>query len=289
MTPSIFTNQLPVHLKQSPRFFYLITNLNGHCLSSNDLFNYRFTIGEQQSFGKIFSGSIATESLTGYHEAIRKCVEERSVVPIELLHHVTGNDKYAIYWEVSMVQDEVSQDQQLHWAGMALNDDKPDPYTEDFTEKKKVAEQAMQNELFFRALIADSLDGILLVDQVGTISFSSESVVNILGYEAEDLEGNNSFDYVHPDDIQLCRSAFEDELKQEPQRKFIGIRLLQKSGEWLWCMVRGHNQLSNPVVGGMLIYFCDDTFRRSIEDALIESRETVFSSYPKPECGNCIV
>ncbi len=276
MTPSIFTNQLPVHLKQSPRFFYLITNLNGHCLSSNDLFNYRFDVGEQQSFGKIFSGSISTEYLTGYHEAIRKCVEERSVVPIELLHHVTGNDKYAIYWEVSMVQDEVSQDHQLHWTGMALNNDKPDPYTEDFTEKKKVAEQAMQSELFFRALIADSLDGILLVDQVGTISFSSESVVNILGYEPEDLVGNNSFDYVHPDDIQLCRSAFEDELKQEPQRKFIGIRLLQKSGEWLWCMVRGHNLLSNPVVGKMLIYFCDDTFRRSIEAALIESRERFF-------------
>jgi PAS domain S-box-containing protein len=138
------------------------------------------------------------------------------------------------------------------------------------------AQQAMQSELFFRALIADSLDGILLVDQVGTISFSSESVANILGYEPEDLVGNNSFDYVHPDDIQLCRSAFEDELKQEPQRKFIDIRLRQKSGEWLWCMVRGHNLLSNPVVGKMLIYFCDDTFRRSIEAALIESRERFF-------------
>ena len=177
-----------------------------------------------------------------------------------------------------MIQGGGAQDQQLQWTGIAVEDHKKNllHLTEGLTEKEKAAEQDRQSELFFRALIADSLDGILLVDQVGTISFSSESVVNILGYEPEDLVGNNSFDYVHPDDIQLCRSAFEDELKQEPQRKFIGIRLLQKSGEWLWCMVRGHNQLSNPVVGGILIYFCDDTFRRSIEDALIESRERFF-------------
>jgi len=276
MTPSIFKNQLPAHLKQSSRFFYLVTNLNGHCLLSNDLFNNRFNIGDPPSFGSFFSNSISTDFIDSYREAIRECVEKRSVVSIELLHHLTANESCAIYWEVSLVQGEDSQEQQLLWTGMVLKDDKSNPYIEVFTDKKKVAEQARQSELFFRALIADSLDGILLVDEIGTISFSSESVANILGYQPEDLAGKNSFDFVHPDDLELCVSAFRDELMQVPKQKFIDIRLLQKSGGWLWCMVRGHNLLSNTVVGKMLIYFCDDTFRRSIEAALIESRERFF-------------
>lgn len=144
-------------------------------------------------------------------------------------------------------------------------------------EKKETEEQARQSELFFRALFADSLDGILLVDEGGTISFSSESVFKILGYEPDDLMGKNCFNYVHPDDLELGISTFQDEVRQAPQKKFIDIRLLQKTGEWLWCMVRGHNLLSNPAVGKMLIYFCDDTFRRTIEAALIESRERFYN------------
>jgi PAS domain S-box-containing protein len=87
------------------------------------------------------------------------------------------------------------------------------------------------------------------------------------------LTGRNSFEFVHEEDRALCQSAFEDEIRQQPKAKFIGIRLLKKSGEWLWCMVRGHNQFANPDVGKMLIYFCDDSYRRNIELALIESRE----------------
>ena len=277
MTPSIFTDQLTARLKQSPRFFYLTTDLNGHCLSSNDLFSKQFNVDGQQPFLKVFINSISSACTDNYQAAIRKCIREKSVVSIELLHHLTGNENCIIYWEVSFIQAGDRKDQQLQWTGIVLQENRHNsPLSEDFTERKKAAEQDRQSELFFRALIADSLDGILLVDEIGTISFSSESVVNILGYEPEELAGKNSFDFVHPDDLELCVSAFRDELMQVPKQKFIDIRLLQKSGEWLWCMVRGHNLLSNPVVGKMLIYFCDDTFRRSIEAALIESRERFF-------------
>lgn len=277
MTVPIFTKQLPAPLKQSPRFLYLTTDLTGHCLSSNDLFNLKFNVDGWQPFLTVFIDSISSDCIDNYQAAIIKCVQERLIVSIELLHHLPGDENCPVYWEVSFVQAEDMKAQHLQWAGIVLQENKHhSPSSEGFTEKKKTAEQDRHSELFFRALFADSLDGILLVDKIGTISFSSESVVNILGYEPEDLAGKNSFDFVHPDDLALCVSAFRDELMQVPKQKFIDIRLLQKSGEWLWCMVRGHNLLSNPVVGKLLIYFCDDTFRRSIEAALIESRERFF-------------
>jgi PAS domain S-box-containing protein len=276
MTSPIFTQPLPAHIIQSPRFLYLITNLNGHCLLANDLFNREFDVRNQQPPGETFINSISPEHKEKYYAAIKECAKEKPVVSIELLHHSPGKEVCTVYWEVCLMQGDNGCDQQLQWTGIVLHANKLYSPPEDITETKKTAEHARQNELFFRALIADSLDGILLVDEVGTISFSSESVANILGYEPEDLVGKNSFDFVHPDDLERCVSAFRDELMQVPKQKFIGIRLLQKSGEWLWCMVRGHNLLFNPVVGKMLIYFCDDTFRRSIEAALIESRERFF-------------
>jgi PAS domain S-box-containing protein len=277
MTPSIFTDQLPATIKQSSRFFCFISDLKGHCLSSNDLFNHKFNVEGQPSFLNAFIDSISSECIDKYQAAIEKCARERSVVSIDLLHHLAGEDNGTIYWEVSLIQPGDRKEQQFQWNGIVLQDNQQNSLSaEEFIETKKAAKQDRYSELFFRALIADSLDGILLVDETGTISFSSESVVNILGYEPEDLVGKNSFDFVHPDDLELCVSAFRDELMQVPKQKFIDIRLQQKSGEWLWCMVRGHNLLSNPVVGKMLIYFCDDTFRRSIEAALIESRERFF-------------
>ncbi|MEP7374355.1 MAG: PAS domain S-box protein [Chitinophagaceae bacterium] len=278
MTSSISAIQLPIHITRSHRFFYLITDSDSHCLLANDLFNNKFNVDTEQPYADLFTKSISSGYLDKYNEAVKECIKKTSVVCIELQHRISGIECCTVYWEVSFVRGENDDQggQYLQWTGIVLQDNKFNISLQDILEKKNAAEQARQSELFFKALIADSLDGMLLINEIGTISFSSASVVNILGYEPEDLVGKNSFDYVHPDDMDLCVSAFKDELMQAAQKKFIDIRLRQKSGEWLWCMVRGHNLLANPAVGKMLIYFCDDTFRRNAEAALIESRERFF-------------
>lgn len=142
---------------------------------------------------------------------------------------------------------------------------------QDITEKKKAEEQLMRSELFYRNLIGDSLDGILLTDANGLITFASSSVEKILGYRPEDLVQTHAFDYVHPDDQALAASSFQDEVRMEPIIKFIDVRLRTKYGEWIYCNVRGHNMLYNPYVGRMVIYFQDDTIRKKTENALRES------------------
>jgi PAS domain S-box-containing protein len=267
MITSISSEELSAHHSSPHRFFQAITTQDGFCLSANDFFKKKFGIQHLQSFSYSFSKTISPEYTKQYQAAIETCIRQRLTVPVELQHHLPDIEDYLIYWEVSLMPTENDQPKQLQWTGI---------YVQHNIEKKKATDQLKQSELFFRALIADSLDGMLLVNEVGTISFASASVVHILGFQPEELIGKNSFDFVHADDLELCVSAFKDELNEAPKQKFIGIRLLQKSGEWLWCMVRGHNQFSNPDVGKMLIYFCDDSYRRSIEAALIESRERFF-------------
>lgn len=146
---------------------------------------------------------------------------------------------------------------------------------QNITEKKKAEEQLMRSELFYKNLIAESLDGILLTDTNGLITYASQPIEKILGFLPEDVVGTTAFDYVHEEDKAAAFSAFQDEVQMEPRTKFIQIRIRSKFGGWVYCNVRGHNLLYNPYVGRMMIYFQDYTQRRKTETALRETEDRI--------------
>lgn len=141
----------------------------------------------------------------------------------------------------------------------------------DITERKRAEEKLQQSELFYRHLIADSLDSILLLDASGTITFASPSIRHVLGYEPAEVVGDNGFGYVHPDDREWATVSLQREVEENPEFKFITIRLQKKDGTWLWCSVRGHNLLNNPHIAKVVVYFHDDSLRKKANDALKES------------------
>ena len=145
----------------------------------------------------------------------------------------------------------------------------------DITEWRKAQEKLKESELFYRNLFVESLDGILLADEKATLHFCSSSVTRILGYSTTEVVGRNAFEFVHPDDQELAKKSFQNELTGLPELKSnpITIRLQNKDGDWIWCLVRGHNLLNNPYVGRMAIYFCDDSLRKQAEDALRETEK----------------
>lgn len=141
----------------------------------------------------------------------------------------------------------------------------------DITEKKKAEEQLKESELFYKNLFANSLDGVLITDETSKIKFASPSVTVTLGYDPKEVLGKITFDFAHPDDVALAQSAFKEELEGRPSQTFISVRLRHKKGHWVWCNVRGHNQLDNPYIGGLLVYLYNDTMRKNMELALIEN------------------
>ena len=143
----------------------------------------------------------------------------------------------------------------------------------DVTEKKLANDKMIASERFYRNLIANSLDGMILMDQEGLITFSSPSVLSVLGYDTEEVVGLSGFQFVHPEDLLWAAQSFEKEVTENPEVKYIVIRLKKKTGEWIWCRVRGHNLLNNPSIGSIVVYFHDDTLRKEASDALKESEK----------------
>ncbi|HEU0064557.1 MAG TPA: PAS domain S-box protein, partial [Flavisolibacter sp.] len=143
----------------------------------------------------------------------------------------------------------------------------------DISDRKKAEESILQSEKFYRTLIADSSNGTILSNADGIITYTSHAIKPVLGYEEDEILGRNLFDFVHPDDYKWAMESFQKEIDETPDVKSIVIRLLQKSGNWLWCMIRGHNLLDNQYVKSFVIYFHDDTHRKNANDALKESEK----------------
>jgi PAS domain S-box-containing protein len=146
-------------------------------------------------------------------------------------------------------------------------------FGKDITDRKQAEAKLRQSEQFYRNLFANSLDGILLTDESGKIYFSSSAVKMTLGYDIEEINGRNAFEFVHPEDHQKALAAFMNEVDESPEVKFILIRLLKKTGEYVWCNVRGHNLLNISNIGRIAIYLYDDSLRKQAEDALKESEQ----------------
>ena len=141
----------------------------------------------------------------------------------------------------------------------------------DITARELAEEKLVQSEQFYRTLIADSLDLTLLLNENGEITFATPSITRLLGYTETEVLRTNAFQYIHPEDLGWALQSFEREVEENPEIKFIVVRVLKKNGEWVWCMIRGHNLLTNSSINAIAVYIHDDTPRRKASEALKES------------------
>jgi PAS domain S-box-containing protein len=141
------------------------------------------------------------------------------------------------------------------------------------TDQQRAEDQLVKSEQFYRTLIADSLDLTLLLNENGDIVFASHAVQRILGYEEKEVLRTNAFQYIHPEDLGWALRSFEREVEQNPEIKFIVVRVKKKSGDWIWTMIRGHNLLDNPAINAIAVYLHDDTPRQKATEALKESEK----------------
>lgn len=143
----------------------------------------------------------------------------------------------------------------------------------DITALRRSEEKLISSEKFYRSLIADGLDVTLLLQPDGKIVFATPSVKHLLGYTPDELQERTAFEFIHPEDIAFAFESFNKEVHENPEVKFIIVRIKKKSGEWLPCMVRGHNLLDNPDVNAIAVYIHDDTPRKQATEALKQSEK----------------
>ncbi len=143
---------------------------------------------------------------------------------------------------------------------------------EDITERKRSEETVRESESKYRALVDQSLQGIVIF-QDGQIVFSNPPVLDIVGLsmkELLDLPSEDVWRLIHPENREMVQQRMQDRFagKKVPDR--YEVRVQQKDGTLFWVdvWVKQIEYSGNPALQVTLI---DITERKRAEQALKES------------------
>jgi PAS domain S-box-containing protein len=122
------------------------------------------------------------------------------------------------------------------------------------------AEEIVQtNERYFRALIENATDAILIVDESGAIKYRSPSAISISGYSEGEIIGKNIAEYIHPDEAASALSIFYQGIKTAAKIDSGEFRIKGKGDHWIHVSIIGKNALSDPSVKGIILNIRDIT------------------------------
>lgn len=143
---------------------------------------------------------------------------------------------------------------------------------QDITERKLAELKLLDSEKRFRSLVQNGSDMIKILDRNGVFTFSSSSVEKVLGYRQEEIVGQSTFDFIHPDDLQDIRHRFEI-IKKMDYHEIPYFRFKNKNGDWRWLETKLTNLLEDPAVQGIVSNSRDVTEKKKAEEAILASEE----------------
>jgi diguanylate cyclase (GGDEF)-like protein/PAS domain S-box-containing protein len=104
----------------------------------------------------------------------------------------------------------------------------------DITERKKVETLLRKSEEKFRLLIENIYDIVYTVDCSGLFQFASSVWTRYLGFVPDEIIGKSFTDFVHPDDIPVCREFLEKVIATGQPQSGLEYRVVDKEGRWHW-------------------------------------------------------
>jgi two-component system sensor histidine kinase UhpB len=144
---------------------------------------------------------------------------------------------------------------------------------EDVTGQKQAQEALQRSEALFHAVVDNSHDAVVLLDDGRRLKYVSPSVSRIGGYAPQEIEETYGPLYTHPDDRASTESKFREALQAPGTSLSLEYRIRHKLGYWVWIEVRIINMLNDPNVQSLVLNIRDITGRKRSDEALQDSME----------------
>jgi len=138
-------------------------------------------------------------------------------------------------------------------------------HSTDITERKQLEEELLRSEEYFRSLIENTSDIIVVVDAEGILRYVGPSVERNSGHKPEELIGKTIFEFAHPDDIRTSTQDLAYAASKPGVAQYAEIRIRHKDGSWHYYEASSNNLLDNPAVFGVVINARDITERKEAE------------------------
>lgn len=120
---------------------------------------------------------------------------------------------------------------------------------------------------FYRIMLRSVPDLVLVLDENGNVTFVSESLKTLLGYDAGEVLGRDFLEFIHPDDRKTAFSNLQRALRTNGMTRYSVMRVRHADGGWRHYEASALNLLEDPQVRGLLVNARDVTER--VEEARI--------------------
>jgi len=143
----------------------------------------------------------------------------------------------------------------------------------DITERKRMEEELKHREEYFRAVVENTVDLILIIDAKATVKYVNRAAWSLLGYSPNELIGRSGLELIHPDELEWARVVVETAVQDDQYSPLLEVRVRHKDGSWLHMEGIGKNFLEHPAVEGVVLSFRDITDRKRAEEKVKDSEE----------------
>ncbi|MFO8032207.1 MAG: PAS domain S-box protein, partial [Desulfohalobiaceae bacterium] len=140
---------------------------------------------------------------------------------------------------------------------------------ENITARKQIESALQKSQQKFRSLVENIRDIIFSLTPEGHFSYLSPQVTELLGYEVQELMGNNFHALVHPQDLPFVQMHFEETLKTGQVQQGIEPRLLHRDGHRRWFYINASPEKNaDGEIDSIVGVACDITEYKQAEEEL---------------------
>ncbi len=143
----------------------------------------------------------------------------------------------------------------------------------EITERKQLEAELERSREYYRTILENSQDMVIILESDASIRYVSSSVKQILGYRPEEVTGKSIFDFIHPKDVAYPMEVLKTAAKNPGKPYHIECRCAHADGSWRHIETIGVNQLDNPSIGGLVLNSRHVTERKRLEEALMRSEK----------------
>ena len=201
-----------------------------------------------------YKNSLDLGEISNFSSEKRFIQKNKSIVWTHISVSMVKNSKNETYYIVQMI--DITKRKKIELQNKLL--------IEENNKNKAILLNEAKN--MYRFLAENTVDLVCLHDLNTTFQYISPSIINVLGYEPEEMVGKSPLDYAHPDDVKYLLSRFEDFIA-EKNIENTTARFRTKDGKYIWLETRANMVEKKGIKSGFQSSSRDITTRKEEEEA----------------------